>query len=165
MFAWNVPLISLVFLKRSLVFPVLLFSSMSLHWSLKKAFHLFTSSGSHDQLEISATISQDLLVCTHVYTRLLRFFWSVDTVLKLRWTLPQNGFAWLRMQEMVWPGIFSLCTLTPWAQPSPEPGAQSQTQVLCSFPTVRCCDYAFRDKPCTHCGLDLWATETGAVPL
>ena len=37
-FAWNVPLISLIFLKRSLVFPILLFSSISLHWSLRKAF-------------------------------------------------------------------------------------------------------------------------------
>ena len=37
-FAWNVPLVSLIFLKRSLVFPTLLFSSISLHWSLKKAF-------------------------------------------------------------------------------------------------------------------------------
>ena len=36
--AWNVPLISLIFLKRSLVFPVLLFSSISLHWLLRKAF-------------------------------------------------------------------------------------------------------------------------------
>ena len=36
--SWNVPLISLVFLKSSLVFPILLFSSISLHWSLKKAF-------------------------------------------------------------------------------------------------------------------------------
>ena len=36
--AWNVPLISPVFLKRSLAFPVLLFSSISLHCSLKKAF-------------------------------------------------------------------------------------------------------------------------------
>ena len=36
-FAWNVPLVSLIFLKRSLVFPILLFSSVSLHWSLKKA--------------------------------------------------------------------------------------------------------------------------------
>ena len=27
-----------IFLKRSLVFPILLFSSISLHWSLKKAF-------------------------------------------------------------------------------------------------------------------------------
>ena len=34
-FAWNVPLVSLIFL-RSLVFPILLFSSISLHWSLRK---------------------------------------------------------------------------------------------------------------------------------
>ena len=37
-FAWNVPLVSLIFLKRSLVFAILLFSSVSLHWSLRKAF-------------------------------------------------------------------------------------------------------------------------------
>ena len=39
-FAWNVPLVSLIFLKRSLVFPILLFFSISLHWSLGKAFLL-----------------------------------------------------------------------------------------------------------------------------
>ena len=37
-FAWNVPLVSLIILKRSLVFPILLFSSISLHWSLRKSF-------------------------------------------------------------------------------------------------------------------------------
>ena len=37
-FAWNVPLVSLIFLKRSLVFPILLFSSISLHQLLRKAF-------------------------------------------------------------------------------------------------------------------------------
>ena len=31
-FAWNVPLVSFIFLKRSLVFPLLFFSSISLHW-------------------------------------------------------------------------------------------------------------------------------------
>ena len=36
--AWNVPLVSLIFLKSTLVFPILLFSSISLHWSLRKAF-------------------------------------------------------------------------------------------------------------------------------
>ena len=40
-FAWNVPLVSLIFLKKSLVFPILLFSSISLHWSLRKAFLSF----------------------------------------------------------------------------------------------------------------------------
>ena len=37
-FAWNVLLVSLIFLKRYLVFPILLFSSISLYWSRKKAF-------------------------------------------------------------------------------------------------------------------------------
>ena len=37
-FAWNVPLVSLIFLKRSQVFPILLFSSIGLHWSPRKAF-------------------------------------------------------------------------------------------------------------------------------
>ena len=37
-FAWNISLVSLIFLKKSLVFPILLFSSISLHWTLRKAF-------------------------------------------------------------------------------------------------------------------------------
>ena len=37
-FAWTVPLVSLISLKRSLVFPILLFSSISLHWSRRNAF-------------------------------------------------------------------------------------------------------------------------------
>ena len=43
-FAWNIPLVSLIFLKKSLVFPILLFSSISLYLSLRKAFlSLFAS--------------------------------------------------------------------------------------------------------------------------
>ena len=37
-FAWNVPLVSLIFLKRSLVFPIVLLSSISLDWSLRDSF-------------------------------------------------------------------------------------------------------------------------------
>ena len=37
-FVWYVPLVSLIFLERSLVFPILLFSSISLHCLLRKAF-------------------------------------------------------------------------------------------------------------------------------
>ena len=37
-FAWNVSLVSLIFFKRSLVFPILLFSFISFNWSLRKAF-------------------------------------------------------------------------------------------------------------------------------
>ena len=36
-FAWNVPLVSLILLNRSLVFPILFFRSISLRWSLRKA--------------------------------------------------------------------------------------------------------------------------------
>ena len=37
-FAWNGPLVSVNFLRKSQVFPILLFSSISLHWSLRKMF-------------------------------------------------------------------------------------------------------------------------------
>ena len=37
-FAWKFPLVFLIFLKSSLFFPILLFFSISLHWSLRKAF-------------------------------------------------------------------------------------------------------------------------------
>ena len=40
-FPWNIPLISLIFLKRSLVFLILLFLSISLCWSLRKTFWFF----------------------------------------------------------------------------------------------------------------------------
>ena len=37
-FAWNVCLVTLIFLRRSLVFPILLFSSNSFPWTLRKPF-------------------------------------------------------------------------------------------------------------------------------
>ena len=37
-FAWKFLLVSLIFLKRFVVFPILLFSTISLHWLLRKAF-------------------------------------------------------------------------------------------------------------------------------
>ena len=37
-FAWNVPLVSLIFLKKSLVFSILLFSSISFRCSVRKSF-------------------------------------------------------------------------------------------------------------------------------
>jgi len=39
-FAWNVPSVSLIFLKRSLVFPFVFLPAISLHWSLRKASYL-----------------------------------------------------------------------------------------------------------------------------
>ena len=43
-FERNVPLVSVIFLKRSLVFPILLFSSVSLYCSLRKIFFFFNLS-------------------------------------------------------------------------------------------------------------------------
>ena len=39
-FAWSVPFVSLIFLKRSLVFSISLFSSISLHWLLWRLSYL-----------------------------------------------------------------------------------------------------------------------------
>ena len=54
-FAWNVPLVSLIFLKRSLIFPILLFSSISLHWPLK-FFH-----GAARKTQVRSLGREDLL--------------------------------------------------------------------------------------------------------
>ena len=50
-FAWNVPLVSLIFLKRSLVFPILLFPCIYLHWSLVSCLSSIFF-GTHIQLGI-----------------------------------------------------------------------------------------------------------------
>ena len=65
-FAWNVSLIAPIFLKRSLVFPLLLFSSISLHCSLKKAFLsllaiLWNSAFSSGYLSLSPLLLASLL--------------------------------------------------------------------------------------------------------
>ena len=39
-FVWHVPLVSLIFFQRSLVFPLVLFSSISLHWPLGRFSYL-----------------------------------------------------------------------------------------------------------------------------
>ena len=52
-FAWNVPLVSLIFLKRSLVFPILLFSSISLHWRLWR--HMSAAERSYPAPEVRSS--------------------------------------------------------------------------------------------------------------
>ena len=56
-FGWNVPLVSLIFLKRSLVFPVLLFSFISLHWILCTEECFLISSCYSLELSIQVDIS------------------------------------------------------------------------------------------------------------
>ena len=61
-FARNVPLVSLIFLQRSLVYPILFFSSISLHWSLKKAF-----------LSLLAILRNSAFRCLYLYFSPLLF--------------------------------------------------------------------------------------------
>ena len=69
-FAWSVPLVSLIFLKRSLVFPILLFSSISLHCSLWKTF-----------LSLFAILWNSAFRCVYLSFSLLPFasllFWAI----------------------------------------------------------------------------------------
>ena len=69
------PLVSLIFLKRSLVFPILLSSSISLHWSLRKAFLsllaiLCNSAFSWIYLSLS------LLIFTSLFPYMLFLIWG-----------------------------------------------------------------------------------------
>ena len=65
-FAWNVPLVSLIFLKRCQVFLFLLFSSFSLLWSLRKAFWSL--------LAIFGTLHSDAYIFLFLLCLLLLFF-------------------------------------------------------------------------------------------
>ena len=65
-FAWNVPLASLILLKRSLVFPILLFPSISLHWSLRRLPHL--------SLLFFGTLHSDVNIFPFLLCPLLLFF-------------------------------------------------------------------------------------------
>ena len=53
-------LVSLILLKRSLVFPILLFSSISLHWLLRKAFLIWLILSSWCCLTCSSNFSSPL---------------------------------------------------------------------------------------------------------
>ena len=90
-------LVSLIFLKRSLVFPILLFSSISLHWSPRNAF--FTSPCYSLELCIRLDISY-LLLCfsllffTQLFvkppqTTILPFFISFSWGWLLSWSPAQ----------------------------------------------------------------------------
>ena len=102
-FAWNVPLVSLIFLKRSLVFHILLFSSISLHWSLRKAFlsllaNLWNSAFRCLYLSFSALLFTSLLftaICkaspdSHFAS--LHFFSNGMVSIPVSYTMSQTSF-------------------------------------------------------------------------
>ena len=74
-FAWNIPVASLIFLKRSLVFHILLFSSISLHWSLNKAFLSLLAILWNSAFKWVYLVFSPLLLASHLFTA----FWKASS--------------------------------------------------------------------------------------
>ena len=93
--AWNVPLVSLIFLKRSLVFPILLLSSISLHWGrLSYLSWLFFGT-----LHSNGNIFPFLLCFSLLFTAICK-------------SSSDNHFAFLRFFSMGMILIFVSCTVS-----------------------------------------------------
>ena len=101
-FAWNVPLVALIFLNTSLVFPILLHSSISLQWSLRKAFLsllavLWNSAFKWVYLSFSPLLSASLLftaickVYSDSHFAFLPFFFSRMVLLPVSCTVSQTS--------------------------------------------------------------------------
>ena len=109
--AWNVPLVSLIFLKTILVFPILLFYSISLHWLLRNAFLsllaiLWNSAFKWEYLSFSP-----LLFATFLFTAICNA--STD-----------NHFAFLHFFSMGMVLILVSCTVS-WTSIHSSPGTLS----------------------------------------
>ena len=106
--ACNVPLVSLVFLKRSLVFPILFFSSISLHWLLKKAFFylflLFFGTLHSDASIFPFLLCFSLLIFSQLFVRP-----SPDSHCVLGVAKGINDLPYVHNS-----GTFSICYLTWW---------------------------------------------------
>ena len=89
-FAWSVPLVSLIFWKRSLVFPILLFSSISLHWTLRKAF-----------LSLLVILWNSAFRCLYISFSPLLFTSLLFTAIFK--ASPDSHFAFLHFFSMSWP--------------------------------------------------------------
>ena len=104
------PSLSLIFLKRSLVFPILLFSSIYLHWSLKKAL-----------LSLLAIL---WTLHSNGYIFLLSFafgfyFYFIKTSVSVLLTMPKPFTVWITTNcgkflkrweyQTTWPASWEIC--------------------------------------------------------
>ena len=62
------PLVSLIFLKRSLVFPIILFSSISMHWWLRKSFLSLLAILWNSAFKCVYVFFSPLLFASHLFT-------------------------------------------------------------------------------------------------
>ena len=119
-FAWNVPLVSRISLKKPLVFPILLFSSISLHWSLRKAFLfllaiLWNSAFRWEYLSFSPLPFASLLfsaICkasSGNHFALLHFFFLGMVLITASYTMSwtsihsSSGTLSIRSSPLIWP--------------------------------------------------------------
>ena len=116
-FAWNVPLVSLIFLKISLVFPSQLFSSISLYWSLRKAFlsllaMLWNSAFKWAYLSFSPLLFISLLfsaICKSSQTTYLPFFHFLFLEMVLITASCTTSWTWVHSFQAL-----CLSDLMPW---------------------------------------------------
>ena len=117
------PPVSLIFLKRSLVFPILLFSSISLHCSLKKAFlsllailwnSAFSWVSSLSPLPFVFLLSSAICkVCLDSHFVFLHFFFFEMVLVTAPCTVLQTSVVVL--QVLCVPGlILWICLSPPW---------------------------------------------------
>ena len=78
---------SLIFLKRYLVFPILLFSSISLHWSLRKAFLSLLAILWNSAFKWVYLSFSPMPFTSHLFTVICKQMWELDY--KEGWT-PKN---------------------------------------------------------------------------
>ena len=97
-FAWNVPLVSLIFLKRSLVFSILVFSSISLHhWGRLSCLSLLLFETLHSNLYIFPFLL--CLSCLFFFSAICKAF-------------SDNHFAFLHFFSLGMVSITASCTMS-----------------------------------------------------
>ena len=99
-FVWNVPLVSLIFLKRSLVFPSLLFSSISLHWSLRKAFLSFLAILWNSEFRCLYLSFSSLLFVSHLFTAICVPRQKTLHMDITRWSTPKSDWLYFLQPKM-----------------------------------------------------------------
>ena len=138
-FAWNVPLVSLIFLERSVVFPILLFSSISLHYSI--VFFYFFALITEEGFLISPCYSLELCIQMGI-SFLFSFVWSWNSNALAPWCEEliylKRLWCWERLKaggewdERGWDGWMASPTGWTWVWASSGSGDGQGSLACCS---------------------------------
>ena len=111
-FAWNILLASLIFLKSPLVFPILLSSSISLHWSVRKAFLFLLAIFWNSEFKWVYLSFSPLLFASLLFTAICKALvfhgeGNGTPLQYLAWKNPTDGGAW-------WAAIHGFAKIRTW---------------------------------------------------